>query len=513
MAPGTAWPLVGRDDELAWLVAAHGAARGGAVLAGAAGVGKTRLVAEFLAIAEAAGASVFRTSVTASAATVPFGAFAGVLPVAPGTDRLALFQSAAEGLGEQAGGRPSIVAVDDAHLLDDGSAALVHHLAVSGTAFVVLTVRSGLAAPDPVVALWKDGAAARLDLQPLSGAEASRLLAEVLGGQVDTATARRLWEQSQGNALFLRELVVSGLEHGTLVERGGVWAAPTGLGPGPRLAELIDTRIGTVSPDEQAVLEILAVGEPLGAELLAAITSSKVPTELERRGLVRVESSGRRRNVRLAHPLYAERLAAGLGVLRRDEISRLLADAVDRTGARRADDTFRIAAWRLDGGGAIEPEAVVAAARRALALHDRDLAERLARAAADAGGGSAAVVELGNALYWQGRHQDVLELLASTESTPRDDRDRSQAAILEGSTWFFGLGDVVGGRTGAAARPKRPSSTRRGGPMWWPTGRGWLSTAAGSPKVSVWRWRCSMTRRPATGPVPARGPRSCWPWP
>ena len=441
MAPGTTWPLVGRDEELAWLLAAHADGTGGAVLVGAAGVGKTRLVAEFLARAEREGAAVFRTAVTASAATVPFGAFAGVLPVAPGTDRLALFQSAAVGLREQAEGRPSIVAVDDAHVLDDGSAALVHHLAASGSAFVVLTVRSGPPVPDPVVALWKDGLAARLDLQPLSGPEAARLLTEVLGGQVDTATARRLWEQSEGNALFLRELVASGLELGTLVERGGVWAAPAGLGPGPRLAELIDKRIGTVSADEQALLEILAVGEPLGADLLRAVTSPEVPTELEDRGLIRVEPSGRRRNVRLAHPLYAERVAAGLGVLRRDEISRRLADAVDETGARRADDTFRIAAWRLDGGGAIEPETLVVAARRALALHDQDLAERLARAAADAGGGSAAIVELGNALYWQGRHEDVLELLGSTAGTPRDDRDRSQAAILEGSTWFFGLGD------------------------------------------------------------------------
>lgn len=414
------------------------------MLAGAAGVGKTRLVAEFVAIAEAAGAAVFRTSVTASAATVPFGAFAGVLPLAPGTDRLALFQSAAEGLGEQAGGRPSIVTVDDAHLLDDGSAALVHHLAVSGTAFVVLTVRTGLPTPDPVVALWKDGSAARLDLQPLSGTEAGHLLAEVLGGQVDTATARRLWEQSEGNALFLRELVVSGLELGILIERGGVWAAPLGLGPGPRLAELIDTRIGTVSAEEQAVLEVLAVGEPLGADLLAAITSPSLPAELERRGLVRVEPSGRRRNVRLAHPLYAERVAAGLGVLRRDEISRLLADVVERTGGRRADDGFRIAAWRLDGGGPIDPEAMVLAARRAVALHDHQLAERLARAAAAAGGGHRAIVELGNALYWQGRHADILDLLAGSELGAMADPDRSQAAILESSTRFFGLGDGPG---------------------------------------------------------------------
>lgn len=46
-----------------------------------------------------------------------------------------------------AGGRPLVVFVDDAHLLDDRSATLVHQLALR-TATVLATVQSGESAPD-----------------------------------------------------------------------------------------------------------------------------------------------------------------------------------------------------------------------------------------------------------------------------------------------------------------------------------------------------------------------------
>jgi hypothetical protein len=50
-----------------------------------------------------------------------------------------------------------IVGVDDAHLLDELSAVLVHQLALRRAATLVLTVRTGQTAPDTVTALRKDG--------------------------------------------------------------------------------------------------------------------------------------------------------------------------------------------------------------------------------------------------------------------------------------------------------------------------------------------------------------------
>ena len=49
-----------------------------------------------------------------------------------------------------------VAVIDDAHLLDDGSAALLYELAATRRAFVVVIVRAGEPVPPPVAALWRD---------------------------------------------------------------------------------------------------------------------------------------------------------------------------------------------------------------------------------------------------------------------------------------------------------------------------------------------------------------------
>src|SRR4029453_18667242 len=136
------WPLVGRRAEVEMLSAVlAGTPAGGVVLAGEAGVGKTRLAREALARAEAAGWEVEWLAATRAAASIPFGVVSHLLPPAErlGDDRLDTLRRAAELLAERSGGRPLLLGVDDAHLLDDAPAALVQQLAFRG--------RAGAAAP------------------------------------------------------------------------------------------------------------------------------------------------------------------------------------------------------------------------------------------------------------------------------------------------------------------------------------------------------------------------------
>src|SRR5205823_9145335 len=105
---------------------------------------------------------------------------------------------AVRALGELAGNRRLVLSVDDAHLLDAGSATLVHQVAASGTVFVVVTVRGGERAHDPIVALWKDGLAEYVELQTLARPEVDRLVATALDGDVDGAALLGLWNASQG---------------------------------------------------------------------------------------------------------------------------------------------------------------------------------------------------------------------------------------------------------------------------------------------------------------------------
>src|SRR5207249_1531820 len=95
-----------------------------------------------------------------------------------------LFRLAAQRLSARTEGRPVVLAVDDAHLLDEASAALVHRLAVQGTAVVVVAVRNGERVPDAIAALWKDGPMRRLDIPLLSDAAIDELLSHALPGQI-----------------------------------------------------------------------------------------------------------------------------------------------------------------------------------------------------------------------------------------------------------------------------------------------------------------------------------------
>ena len=114
------WPLVGREAELTRIAEAMGDedCRGVVVSAGA-GVGKSRLAREAHAAAQRSGALAVWAQATRSSATVPLGAFAGLIPDdVRSDDALELMRRSADALRTQAGGRKVVLGVDDAQLLD-----------------------------------------------------------------------------------------------------------------------------------------------------------------------------------------------------------------------------------------------------------------------------------------------------------------------------------------------------------------------------------------------------------
>jgi tetratricopeptide (TPR) repeat protein len=143
----------------------------GAVLIGSAGVGKTWLART---AADRLAARFDRVDwVYGTADAVPFFAFDHLVEV-PDTGKTAEVLSAArESLSD---GR--LLIVDDAHLLDKLSAALVYQLAVSGAVQLVVTVDPNTVVPDEISALWRDDLLARVDVDP-AGHDDSRQAALV----------------------------------------------------------------------------------------------------------------------------------------------------------------------------------------------------------------------------------------------------------------------------------------------------------------------------------------------
>jgi DNA-binding CsgD family transcriptional regulator len=437
---GVSWPFVGREDELRRIRTAM-MGETGVVLAGAPGVGKTRLGYEAVTGADQRRCLSLWAAATAATTPIPLGALAPLLPaeLPAATSPVGLLRGATDALLDRSGTRRLVLGVDDAHLLDEISATLVHQLAQTRRAFVLASLRSRAPAPDPIRALWKDELASRVEVEALSQSGTRDVLVAALGGQVDGATSRRLWRAAQGNLLLLRELVDAGIDSGALTEIAGVWRWEGPWVIAPRLVELISARIGRLDRSEQEVLEIAAYGEPIGADVLTSLTDQHIVESVESKDLLWARQDDRRVEVRLGHPLYGEVLRAGCSPERASALRRALADAVEATGARRKDDWLRIATWRLDASVPVRSGVLVAAAGRAFAALDLPLAERLARTAFDAGGDPAAGEVLWRVLFLSQRSAETEEVMTRLADTPMSDSQRGDYAVGRAYNLFWGL--------------------------------------------------------------------------
>ncbi|GAB3399634.1 helix-turn-helix transcriptional regulator [Flindersiella endophytica] len=441
------WPFVGRAEELQLIGAAiSDPGVPGLVLAGAAGVGKTRLLSEAVRTADVSRVHARSVVATPATSSIPFGALASLLPaeLPNAGSPTNLLRFAADALAEPAGSRRLVIGVDDAHVLDETSAGLLHQLVQAGQAFVLASIRTGEPAPEPITALWKDELVERVEVQALSHGEMAAVLAQMLGGQVESRTVQSLWDTTRGNMLFLRELVNAGLDTGALAQTEGVYRWEGEWVVAPRLVELVTHRIGLLNTDEHRALELVAYGEPLGTGALTRLVEPGVLETVESKGLLRVDEST---EVYLAHPLYGEVLRSECPPLRARSWKRLLADAVEDSGATRNDDWLRIATWRLDAGVAVAQEILMSALRQAWSAFDMGLTIRLAQQAIQAGAGVPAIRVLWRALFLGQQNTEVEDLLAQWMLVPMSSDDRSDLVLGRAINLFWGMDEVERGMT------------------------------------------------------------------
>jgi len=181
------WPFEGRSDELAVIETAFASpAVNAVVLSGSAGVGKSRLARQALQ-----GLPCRHTDwivATHSGATIPFGALAHLLPdlAGPGFGPVGAMRAICSHVSSWGGRTRAGLGIDDAHLLDEASAATVAHVVTRSAAFVILTARSGEPLPDAITRLCKDDLADTLIVAPLPDDIVDRLIDHSHAGRVDT---------------------------------------------------------------------------------------------------------------------------------------------------------------------------------------------------------------------------------------------------------------------------------------------------------------------------------------
>jgi DNA-binding CsgD family transcriptional regulator len=423
-------PIVGRAVELAAIVERLEREQPEAiVIGGAAGVGKSRLLRVVGAWAAGRGWSVSPIVGTSTAATIPFGAVVSLLTgLAEDSPALDVIAHAKRALAANDADPPQLLVVDDAQRLDAGSAMLVAQVVEDRLCRVVATVRSGEPAPETIADLWTAGLADRIELAGLSLSETGELLTGLLGGPVDTVAARRLWETTDGNALYLREIVADALGRDAVRRERGSWRLTGPTPVPPRLVELIEMRLATLDDSARSALDVLAVAERIDLEELPGLVERDAVERLEEADLIEFASEGAGSSVTLAHPLYGEAVRNAMSVVRRRKVLRNIAEAVEAAGMKRPGDLVRVATWRLDAGATVDVDLLTAAARHAYNGNDFGLSERLALAARRAGAGVAAGLVLAETQMITGRHEDAAVLLRELAAEASTDRERVDVA-------------------------------------------------------------------------------------
>lgn len=294
--PATSPRMVGRGRELLDLQEAHQASLSGlprgAVVAGEAGIGKTRLLDEFLASLDPDVVVARGQCVAMGTLGTPFGPVRGVLRdlvrrlgveevrrgAGPGGHLLGALLPELVAAGDQAEGTPVevgqeqlhdlvsqllttlseaapvVVLIEDVHWADVPTLDLVRSLLVTlreGRVTVVLSYRTddvGRGHPlRPVVAeLGRSRGVVRVDLARLTAEEAAEQARLIRGTAPDPDELELLVERSEGVPFFVEELL--GLD-------------PLDGGPLPEtLRDLVLSRYDRLTEPTQAVLRLLSTG-------------------------------------------------------------------------------------------------------------------------------------------------------------------------------------------------------------------------------------------------------------
>ncbi|WP_407561389.1 AAA family ATPase [Streptomyces sp. 184] len=419
--------FVGRAAELGALTEAYDRAAAGepcAVLVGGeAGVGKSRLVEEFLARAEKAGAvTAVGNCIESGADGLPFAPFStalralrrrlgdrldeavagqqgelarllpelGPIPDLPAAaqgeaGRARLYELAARMLEKLAGEQVLVLVVEDLHWADNSTRELLGYLLRSVQAARLLCVatyrsddlhrrhplRPALAELDRLRGVH------RFELARFSRAEVRSQLAGLRGGEPTEDLVAEVYGRSDGNAFFVEELAAGiGAAGG-----GGPDAAFGGrpvAGIGESLRDLLLVRAEALPDPARRIVALAAVGgDRVDAALLAAVSGLGEDELFDalRTAIgagVLLPADERVDAYRFRHALMREAVSDDLLPGERTRLSRRFAEALEADpGLVRAEERpSRLAGyWYLAGDPARALPAVLAAAADARARH------------------------------------------------------------------------------------------------------------------------------------------------
>jgi DNA-binding CsgD family transcriptional regulator len=376
---------------------------------------------------------------TKSGRALPLGAISAWVGGA-GSDPTLLVRSVMDALIASPQGRPVVIGVDDAHLLDDLSALVVHQLVHRRLAKVVLTIRHRETAPDAVTALWKDSYLERIRLEALTREESGQLLTHVFNGPVDPTAVARLWALTRGNVLFLRHLVDQEIAREHWQVESGQWSWSGDPLAFTELADLVTSQMGALSEPAADVVDLLTAAGPMDCDLLAQIVSWPSVEDARNKGLITIEYDASKSVARLAHPLYGEvrrwKTSGRRGRHLRGRVVRALGDIA----VCDSQDLLRRALLLLESDLPSDAMLFTQAAGVAMQLLNPLLAERLAGEARRVDPTYEATYLHTFALHLTGRAPEAERILADTSNRRFTPDESANCAMFRAANLYWVLG-------------------------------------------------------------------------
>jgi class 3 adenylate cyclase len=389
--------FVGRDRELdrlgqLWKEAAAGDLRM-ALLAGEPGVGKTRLAAEQARRVYDEGAAVlagrcdedlgvpYQPFVEAlrhfvdHAANLPdrLGRYGGELtrlvpelaervrrlpaPLRsdPETERYRLFEAVTECLAVASVEEPLLVVLDDLQWAAKPTLLLLRHLVRTGAGRILLvgTYRDSELTHDHPLVEVVSGLRAQLGVErvSLTGIDGSAVAAfvEQAAGQTLDETglglARAVYEETEGNPLFVREVLRHLVETGAVEQREGGWATQRSadqLGIPEGVREAVGHRLSRLSgPTNQALRVAAVVGlefELAVVEAAGEVGEAALLDAVEEAAAARLLIEVSAVRFRFAHALIRATVYESITAARKVALHRRTAEAIETIHAGALDD-------------------------------------------------------------------------------------------------------------------------------------------------------------------------------
>ena len=407
------------------------------VMSGPPGCGRSALLRGAAALAAGRGAVVSTIVASTAMGRLPLGAlaarFADRLP-AGAAGHIATAEGVAAITAALLDGAPApvVVVVDDAHLLDDLSAAVLLDLVASRRATVILAVRSDHPAPDSVASLWKDDHADLITVDHLTDDSVEDLVGSMVGGPIDPRSLRALLTASGGRLPLLLALVEAAKRTDRVSHSGGLRKISAGT-VDDDVIRLCAASLTELDDGARLVIDVLSVARSASINALLATTSERTLDDLERAGIIAVDvNEDGALQARLRVPLLADACKASSGTLARRRRLAVAAAAFDSLRCATAADRLSGALLHLELGDRLDPATALATARIARSLARRKDAAALASAAAASGAGAQATLLLAAIDSASGRPSDadarLRQLYVDTSTAPRTDET---AAALE----------------------------------------------------------------------------------